>query len=134
MVVHLTNQQIKLETTDRMKLTKVLTITAALLVLAIPGETFAKGGKKGKEKTPLKQAITSALNLYDKDSNGVINGDEIVALRAAFAADKTGPLGPLDVNADGTLDDNEIAAIHKGKGGKKEKKGKKGKKDKAATQ
>jgi len=114
-----------------MKITKVLTITAALLALAIPAETFAKGGKKGKDKTPLQQAIANALNLYDKDSNGAINGDEIVALRAAFAADKTGPLAPLDVNTDGTLDDNEIAAIHKGKGGKK---GKKGKKAKAATQ
>jgi len=131
LVVQLTKSTNQIRKIERMKITKVLTITAALLALAIPAETFAKGGKKGKAKTPLQQAIVNALNLYDKDSNGMINGDEIVALRAAFAADKTGPLALLDVNNDGTLDDNEIAAIHKGKGGKK---GKKGKKAKAATQ
>ena len=118
-----------------MKLTRILTITAALLALAIPTSSFAKKakgeGKAGKgdpARKAMHQAKASALNLYDKNNDGAITGDEIAAVRAAFDADKTGPLKPLDVNADGTLDDNEVAAIHKGKhgkGGKKDGKKKK---------
>lgn len=118
-----------------MKLTRILTIAVALAALGPPASTFAKGkeGKNKAPKDPVKAAGAAALNLYDKDSSGAINGDEIAEVRKAFAADKTGPLKALDVNADGTLDDNEIAAIQKGKGkgeGKKGK-GKKGKKDAA---
>ena len=112
-----------------MKLTRILTITAALAAFAIPASSFAakeKGKGKGP-KDPVKQAGAAALNLYDKDSSGTINGDEIAEVRKAFAADKTGPLKALDVNADGTLDDNEIAAIQKGKGKGKKGEGKKGK-------
>ena len=125
-----------------MKLTRILTIAVALAALGLPASTFAKGkeGKNKAPKDPVKAAGAAALNLYDKDSSGSINGDEVAEVRKAFAADKTGPLKALDVNADGTLDDNEIAAIQKGKGkgkgeGKKGKgkkgKGKKGKKDAA---
>ena len=114
-----------------MKPTRILTITVALLALAIPTSSFAAKGK-GKEKgpkDPVKKAAFAALNLYDKDSSGAINGDEIAEVRKAFDADKTGPLKPLDVNADATLDDNEIAAIQKGKGKGKGKNGEgKGKK------
>lgn len=116
-----------------MKPTRILTITVALLALALPASTFAakakgegKAGKGDPAKKAMNQAKAGALNLYDKDSSGAINGDEIAVVRAAFAADKTGPFKPLDVNADATLDDNEIAAIQKGKGKKGE--GKKGKK------
>lgn len=115
-----------------MKLTRILTLTAALLAFAIPTSGFAKkpkGAAKAGQGDPVKKAMhqakASALNLYDKDSNGSINGEEITNLRSAFLADKTGPLKPLDVSGDGTLDDNEVAAIQKGKGG--EGKGKKGK-------
>jgi len=119
---------------EKMKLTRILTITAALLAFAIPASSFAAKEKgKGKEtKNPAKKAAAAALNIHDKDSNGAINGDEIAEVRKAFDADKTGPLKPLDVNADGTLDDNKIAAIQKGKKGKgkkgegKKRKGKKG--------
>lgn len=123
-----------------MKLTRILTITAALLALALPASTFAakakgegKAGKGDPAKKAMNQAKAAALNLYDKDSNGAINGDEIAVVRAAFGAEKTGVLKPLDVNADGTLDDNEIAAIKKGngkgkKGERKNGKGKKGEK------
>ena len=124
-----------------MKLTRILTIAVALAALGLPASTFAKGkeGKNKAPKDPVKAAGAAALNLYDKDSSGSINGDEVAEVRKAFAADKTGPLKALDVNADGTLDDNEIAAIQKGKGkgtgkGKGEGKqgtGKKGKKDAA---
>ena len=115
-----------------MKPTRILTITVALLALALPASTFAakakgegKAGKGDPAEKAMNQAKAGALNLYDKDSSGAINGDEIAVVRAAFAADKTGPFKPLDVNADATLDDNEIAAIQKGKG-KGKGKGKKG--------
>lgn len=58
---------------------------------------------------------------YDKNRNGVIDGDEIEALRNDYAADPSGPLKRFDKNKDGKLDDEEIAAIkppgskHKGK-------------------
>jgi hypothetical protein len=48
---------------------------------------------------------------YDKNGNGAIDGDEIVALRNDYAADPSGPLKRFDKNKDGKLDDEEIAAI-----------------------
>ncbi|MCE9610930.1 MAG: hypothetical protein K8R23_12110 [Chthoniobacter sp.] len=113
-----------------MKLTHILPITTALLAIALPSPLLAAKGDK-KPKDPVKEAIGAALNLYDKDSDHAITGDEIKAVRDAFAADKAGALKLLDTNADGTLDDAEIAAIHKGKGGKGGGKGKK--KDAAAA-
>lgn len=61
---------------------------------------------------------------YDANKNGVIDGDEIAAVRKAFAADPKGEFASYDKNNDGKLDDAEIAAI-KPPGGKKggEKKG-----------
>jgi len=113
-----------------MKLTRILTIAAALVAIALPTSAMAAKGKGKKARNPVKQASAAALSAHDKNADGVITGDESVALRADFAAAKTGPLAALDVNTDGTLDDNEIAAIHKGKGedGKGKKKG--GKKNK----
>jgi Ca2+-binding EF-hand superfamily protein len=51
---------------------------------------------------------------YDKNGNGVIDGDEMEALRKDFAADKEGELKAFDTNGDGKLDDQEIAAIKPG--------------------
>ncbi len=117
-----------------MKLTRILTIAVALLAIGVPTSSLAKkpkgeakAGKGDPAKKAAHQASASALNLYDKDSNGTISGDETAAVRTAFAADKTGPLKGLDVSGDGTLDDNEIAAIKKGKGKGKKGEGKKGK-------
>ena len=108
-----------------MKLTRILSFATALLVLASP-VAFAGKGKAGKgdpAKKAARQAHRAAAQ-YDKNSDGTITGDESAELRKAFAADKTGPLKPVDLNADGTLDDNEIAAIHVGKHGKGGKGGK----------
>ncbi len=108
-----------------MKLPRLLSFTAALLVIASPA-AFAGKGKAGKGD-PAKKAARLARRAaaqYDKNSDGVITGDESAELRKAFAADKTGPLKAFDLNADGTLDDNEIAAIHVGKHGKGGKGGK----------
>ena len=55
---------------------------------------------------------------YDTNKNGVIDGDEIEAVRKAFAADPKGEFAVYDTNHDGKLSDEEIAAI-KPPGGKK---------------
>ena len=122
-----------------MKLLPILTLTAALLLLGSPTPLFAgkakatatAGTKAERKVDPAKRAARKAarqtLAKYDKNSDGAITGDESVELRKAFDADKTGPLKSFDLNADGTLDDNEVAAIHRpkhgkgGKGGKRKK-------------
>ena len=118
-----------------MKLTSILPIAAAILLLGSPTPLFAgkakaaAGAKAERKVDPAKRAARKAaretLAKYDKNSDGAITGDESAELRKAFDADKTGPLTPLDLNADGTLDDNEIAAIKAGKPGKGGKGGKK---------
>ena len=123
-----------------MKLLPILSIAAALLLLGSPTPLFAAkakaaaGAKAERKADPAKRAARKAAReavaKYDKNSDGTITGDESAELRKAFDADKTGPLKPLDLNADGTLDDNEIAAI---KAGKRAKGGKGGKKKKNAV-
>ena len=112
-----------------MKLTRILPLAAALLALASPVALAGKGKGAGKSD-PVKKArrlAHQAAKPFDKNKDGAITGDESAELRKAFDADKTGPLTALDSNADGKLDDNEIAAIHfkkpgeGGKGGKKKK-------------
>ena len=57
---------------------------------------------------------------FDTNKNGVIDGDEVAAVRKAFAANPKGQFASYDKNADGKLDDAEIAAIKPpGQGGKK---------------
>src|SRR4051812_35981688 len=72
---------------------------------------------------------------YDTNKNGVIDGDEIVAVRKAFAAEPKGEFASYDKNADGKLSDEEIASI-KPPGAKKdgEKKGGKDSKKKTETE
>lgn len=55
---------------------------------------------------------------YDTNKNGVIDGDEIAAVRKAFAADPKGEFASYDKDHDGKLSDEEIASI-KPPGGKK---------------
>ena len=102
-----------------MKSIRILTLVVALAALAIPSTSFAgkgKGNKAGK-------GAGKAAAQYDTNANGMIDGDEIEALRKAFAADPTGPLKAIDTDNDGKLSDSEISAIkiHK-KGDKKKKK------------
>jgi hypothetical protein len=57
---------------------------------------------------------------YDTNRNGVIDGDEIAAVRKAFAADPKGEFARYDTDHDGKLSDAEIAGIKPpGGGGKK---------------
>ena len=105
-----------------MKLTHILSCATALLVLAAPAAFAGKGAGKGDPAKKAARQAARAMARFDTNNDGVISGDEIPALREAF---KTDPLRAADRNADGTLDDSEIAAIkiekHPGKGGKKKK-------------
>jgi hypothetical protein len=62
---------------------------------------------------------------FDTNKNNVIDGEEIAAVRAAFAADPKGDLARYDTNQNGKLDDSEIAEIkppgQKGASGGKKK-------------
>src|ERR1041385_1733013 len=71
---------------------------------------------------------------FDTNKNGVIDGDEIAAVRKAFAADPKGQFAAYDLNHDGKLDDAEIVNI-KPPGAKKdgEKKGGKKKSEEKAN-
>ena len=106
-----------------MKNIRLLTGSLCLLTLLTPAALFAAQGDGPKAKLMAK---------YDTNKNGVIDGDEIAAIRAAFAAAPDGELKRFDLNKDGKLDDAEIATI-KGPGtkDKKEKKSDKKKKDDA---
>jgi len=107
----------------------MLIIGACLLGLMQP--TTALAAKADGKKAKL-------IAKYDKNKNGVIDGEEMKAFRKDFAADKEGTLKGYDKDGDGKLSDEEIKAIKpgagkkakgqkgSGKGGKKE--GQKGKK------
>jgi len=102
---------------------KHLLTTLALAALLFSGApAFAGAGKaNGKNKNPNRGIVTQ----FDTSKDGTIDGAEKDALRAAFKAGTDASLKTLDTNSDGSLDDNEIAAIKAksgGKGGKKKKK------------
>ena len=67
---------------------------------------------------------------YDTNKNSVIDGDEIAAVRKAFAAEPKGEFANYDLDHDGKLDDKEIAGI-KPPGAKKDGAKKGGGKQKA---
>ncbi len=72
----------------------------------------AKGAKKGNK------GGTDVFGKYDANKNGVLDADEITALKKDFSAGDA-ELKKLDINADGKLDDGEIASIHATKAKKK---------------
>ncbi|MEP6673046.1 MAG: hypothetical protein ABJF10_28050 [Chthoniobacter sp.] len=102
-----------------MKLTPLFLCTAAVLALALPASVHAGGNP---DKKAAKKAAKELMATYDKNGNGSIDGDEVDAVKKAYAADPNGALKQYDTNADGKLDDTEIAAIHAGKGKKKKNK------------
>ncbi len=101
-----------------MKSKTLLLCAAGLLALALPASVHAGGNP---DKKAAKKAAKQVLAQYDKNGNGIIDGDEVDAVKKAFAADPNGSLKQFDTNADGKLDDTEIAAIKAGKGGKNKK-------------
>lgn len=48
---------------------------------------------------------------YDTNKNGVIDGEEMAAVRKALAADPQGEFATYDKDRDGKLSDGEIAGI-----------------------
>jgi hypothetical protein len=88
----------------------LLVVALSALVVAGPGAVFAAApGPKAR-----------IFEKYDTNKNHVIDGDEIAAVRKAFAADPKGEFARYDANADGKLDDAEIAEIKPpGQGGQK---------------
>jgi Ca2+-binding EF-hand superfamily protein len=100
----------------RFSVTAVLIAAVSLCALTIASADKANG-KKAK-----------LIAKYDKNGNGVIDGQEKDALRKDFAADQNGELKRFDKDNDGKLSDEEIAAIKPGSG-----KGKSGEKSKTKT-
>ena len=84
---------------------------AALALAVLPALSAAQSGLGPKARIFAK---------YDTNKNGVIDGDEVAAVRAAFKADPKGEFAGYDKDKDGKLDDAEIAAIKPpGQGGAK---------------
>jgi hypothetical protein len=71
---------------------------------------------------------------YDTNKNGVIDGDEIAAVRKAYAADPKGEFATYDKDHDGKLSDEEIALIKPPGGGGKTGAGKKAEAKKPAAE
>jgi hypothetical protein len=89
---------------------KILLLPAALGALALlaPTAAFAQKAQGPKAKLMAK---------YDLNKNGVIDGDEIAAVRKDFAAEPTGDLKRFDTDKDGKFSDAEMAEM-KPPGGK----------------
>ena len=94
---------------------------AALGLIATTGVFAASAGSGPKARI---------FAEFDTNKNGVIDGEEIAAVRKAFAAAPKGQFAAYDKNNDGKLDDAEIAAI-KPPGAKKDGEKKDGGKKKA---
>ena len=92
-------------------------LLCGILALTTP-LAFAKG-KKDEAST-----ATYGCAKFDANQNGVLDPEEIEALRKAFSEGDVA-LKPLDLNNDGKLDDAEIALIKLPKPAKEKKKTKK---------
>jgi Ca2+-binding EF-hand superfamily protein len=94
------------------KLPRYVTVFGLMTALALTSALAAEGPK------------AKIFAKYDTNKNGVLDGDEIEAVRKAYAAEPKGEFARYDANHDGKLDDKEIAEI-KPPGAKKdgEKKG-----------
>ena len=92
---------------------KRLTLIFATAMLCLAAPAFAK--KKGKKKGGGDRANNSAtiIQQFDKNGNQQIEGDEVAALKAAFAAAAQGTtLKNLDRNTNGILDEDEVTALN----------------------
>jgi hypothetical protein len=100
---------------------------AAITCMAAPA--FAK--KKGKKNSDGKGKGDAAIvQQFDRNGNRQIDGEEVAALKSAFAAAAPGSaLKTLDRNSNGVLEDDEITGLNAratgGADGAKKKKKKK---------
>ena len=91
---------------------RILTLTSlALFVIAAPAQ--AGKGNKGQKGGHSARVLAH----FDKDHNGVIDGQEVAHIQAVYAA-----LAVLDTDKNGELSESEVTAAKipvGGKGGKK---------------
>jgi hypothetical protein len=85
-----------------MKNSLLLSAGVCLLGLAVSSTAFAQKSQGPKAKLMAK---------YDLNHNGVIDGDEIAAVRKDFAAEPAGDLKRFDTDKNGKLSDAEIAEM-----------------------
>ena len=93
-----------------------------LLLITAAGLSVQTASAKGKKDTSASGTYGCAK--FDVNANGILDPDEVAALRKAFA-EGDAALKPLDLNNDGKLDDAEIALIKLPKANKEKKKKKK---------
>lgn len=90
-----------------MKRLLIIALGLCLLGMVAPDSSqAAKGNKPKREKR--QQDI---FGKYDVNKNGVLEADEIAALKKDFDTGASADLKKLDLNSNGKLDDNEVAAI-----------------------
>jgi cytochrome c553 len=75
------------------------------------GEAANKGDIVPRRFLEILSPQNVALNQFDANKNGKIDGGEIAAVRAAFTADPKGSLAFFDANRNGKLEDKEISGI-----------------------
>ena len=91
-----------------MKKSLLLTALVGSTLVIAPVFAAAGGGPKA-----------AIFAKYDTNKNGIIDGDEVAAVRKAYAAEPKGAFAVYDKDHDGKLSDEEIAAIKPpGQGGK----------------
>jgi hypothetical protein len=84
-----------------MKTSSIVSAFCALCLIASP-VAFAQKALGPKARLMAK---------YDLNKNNVIDGDEMAAVRKDFAAEPAGDLKRYDANANGKLEDAEIAEM-----------------------
>ena len=109
---------------------KLYLIVAGMCLLGLVAPTPSFAGKGKNKGTGTTAAPSDVYAKYDKNCNGTLDADEKAALKKDFEKDKTGPLKAYDINGDGKLSDDEIAAIPATKPSDTPKKEKKNKKKK----
>ena len=83
-----------------MKKSLLPTVALGLVLALAPAFAAAGAGPKA-----------TIFAKYDTNKNGVIDGDEVAAVRKAFAAEPKGAFAAYDKDHDGKLSDAEIAGI-----------------------
>jgi len=92
-----------------MKKLLFVALSVCLLGLFTPEATMAKGKKK--EKAAKAASSENALAKYDTNKDGVLDADEVTALKKEYTDNKSEDLKKYDANNDGKIDESEVDAI-----------------------
>jgi hypothetical protein len=104
-----------------MKKNPLLAAALCAVALLAPAGMFAADKPADKSDPSLAKLGPKAriFAQFDTNKNGIIDGDDVAAVRAAYAADPKGQFAVYDKDHDGKLSAEEIAAIKPpGAGGK----------------